>query len=83
MLIKMELQEILDNHTPQDEGNTIDLMIVVLQKGKLSGVGVALMNGKEMKELNHGEAVKIRHRTQMFFMDCLSPQYGQEYISTF
>ena len=41
MLIKMELQEILDNHTPQDEGNTIDLMIVVLQKGDASDVKLA------------------------------------------
>ena len=36
--------------------------VIVLQKGKLQGVGVALMNGEEMKESQKGEAVKIRHK---------------------
>jgi len=36
--------------------------VIVIQKGKLQGVGVALMNGEEMKQSSHGEAVKIRHK---------------------
>ena len=36
--------------------------VVVIQKNKLCGVGVAQMNGEEMKELSYGEAVKIRHK---------------------
>jgi archaeosine synthase len=35
--------------------------VLVKKKESLCGVGVALMNGDEMRELNHGEAVKIRH----------------------
>ena len=35
--------------------------VVVLKNKKLCAVGVAQMNGDEMKELSHGEAVKIRH----------------------
>ncbi len=45
-----------------DEKIRIGDEIVVTKKGTLCGVGVAQMNGKEMKELRHGEAVKIRHR---------------------
>ena len=36
--------------------------VTVLKNNKLCAVGVAQMNGYEMKESNHGEAVKIRHR---------------------
>jgi archaeosine synthase len=36
--------------------------VLVLRNKKLVGVGVAKMNGYDMKELEHGEAVKIRHR---------------------
>lgn len=36
--------------------------VVVLKNGKLCAVGVAQMNGDEMKESSRGEAVKIRHR---------------------
>ena len=36
--------------------------VIIIQKNKLCGVGVALMNGEEMKELSSGEAVKVRHR---------------------
>jgi archaeosine synthase len=35
--------------------------VLVKKKNRLCGVGVALMNGKEMIESTHGEAVKIRH----------------------
>jgi archaeosine synthase len=35
--------------------------VVVLQNNSVCGVGVALMNGDEMKESHHGEAVRIRH----------------------
>jgi len=45
-----------------DEQIRIGDEVVVIQKGKLQGVGVALMNGEEMKQSNHGEAVKIRHK---------------------
>ena len=36
--------------------------VIVIKNNKLAGVGVAQMNGQEMKSLNYGEAVKIRHR---------------------
>ena len=36
--------------------------VTVLKNNKLCAVGVAQMNGYEMKESGHGEAVKIRHR---------------------
>jgi len=36
--------------------------VVVLQNSTLCAVGVAVMNGEEMKNLKQGEAVKIRHR---------------------
>jgi len=36
--------------------------VVVLKNHKLCAVGVAQMNGDEMAESTHGEAVKIRHR---------------------
>jgi archaeosine synthase len=35
--------------------------VVIIRNTKPCGVGVALMNGTEMTELNHGEAVKVRH----------------------
>ncbi len=35
--------------------------VVALRKNTICGVGVALMNGSEMKQLHHGEAVKLRH----------------------
>jgi archaeosine synthase len=35
--------------------------IMIRKQGKLCGVGVACMNGKEMKESQYGEAVKLRH----------------------
>jgi len=35
--------------------------VIVRKNMTLCGVGVALMNGKEMVESKHGEAVKIRH----------------------
>ena len=35
--------------------------VVVQKKKQLCGVGVAMMNGAEMKESNFGEAIKIRH----------------------
>ena len=45
-----------------DEKIRIGDEVVVIKKGLMCGVGVAQMNGKEMKDLNHGEAVKTRHR---------------------
>ena len=44
-----------------DEDIRIGDEVIVLQKGKIQGVGVALMNSEEMKESLYGEAVKIRH----------------------
>ena len=40
----------------------IDDEVVIIQNKKVKAVGVAQMNGKEMLDLNNGEAVKIRHR---------------------
>ena len=45
-----------------DENIRIGDEVVVTKKGRVCGVGVAQMNGEEMKELTYGEAVKIRHR---------------------
>lgn len=45
-----------------DEQIRIGDEVVVTRKKTLCGVGVAQMNGKQMKQLTHGEAVKIRHR---------------------
>ena len=45
-----------------DESIRIGDEVVVLKNKKLCAVGVALMNGNEMKESSRGEAVKIRHR---------------------
>jgi len=36
--------------------------VIVLKNKMLCGVGVAQMNGTEMRESSYGEAVKIRHR---------------------
>jgi archaeosine synthase len=44
-----------------DESTRIGDEAIILQKNKVVGVGVALMNGKDMKENMFGEAVKIRH----------------------
>jgi archaeosine synthase len=44
-----------------DESIRIGDEVLVRKKKQLCGVGVALMNGKEMTESTHGEAVKIRH----------------------
>ncbi|MFH1101300.1 MAG: archaeosine synthase subunit alpha [Methanobacteriota archaeon] len=40
-----------------------DEVIVINQHHTLLGVGVAQMNGQEIKTSTHGEAVKIRHHT--------------------
>jgi archaeosine synthase len=45
-----------------DESIRIGDEVVVLKNKELCAVGVAQMNGDEMKESDHGEAVKIRHR---------------------
>ena len=45
-----------------DENIRVGDEVIVLQKRKLQGVGVALMNGEEMKESQKGEALKIRHK---------------------
>lgn len=44
-----------------DENIRIGDEVVLLQKNQLKGVGIALMNGEEMKQVNYGEAVKTRH----------------------
>jgi archaeosine synthase len=44
-----------------DESIRIGDEVLVRKKKQLCGVGVALMNGKEMNESTHGEAVKTRH----------------------
>jgi archaeosine synthase len=44
-----------------DETIRIGDEVVVVQNKKLCAVGVAQMNGTEMTEATHGEAVKIRH----------------------
>lgn len=36
--------------------------VIVIKNNKLCAVGVAQMNGDEMKKTSHGEAVKVRHR---------------------
>lgn len=45
-----------------DESIRIGDEVIVLKNKKLCAVGVALMNGKEMKESTQSEAVKVRHR---------------------
>ena len=45
-----------------DETIRISDEVVIIKNKKIFAVGVALMNGKEMKESLHGEAVKTRHR---------------------
>ena len=45
-----------------DEGIRIGDEVIVIKNNKLCAVGVAQMNGEEMKESTHGEAVKVRHR---------------------
>ena len=44
-----------------DESIRIGDEVIVLRKKELVGVGVAMMNGEEMKKANYGETVKIRH----------------------
>jgi len=44
-----------------DESIRIGDEVLIRKNKKLCGVGVALMNGKEMVESRHGEAVKMRH----------------------
>ena len=36
--------------------------VIVIKNKKFIAVGVAQMNGEEMKESNYGVAVKVRHR---------------------
>jgi len=48
--------------TDADELIRISDEVVVLKNNNLCAVGVAQMNGNEMRESTHGEAVKIRHR---------------------
>jgi archaeosine synthase len=44
-----------------DESIRIGDEVIIRKNMTLCGVGVALMNGEEMVESRHGEAVKIRH----------------------
>ncbi|KYK23013.1 hypothetical protein AYK21_03245 [Thermoplasmatales archaeon SG8-52-2] len=45
-----------------DEEIRIGDEVIVLKNEKLVAVGVAQMNGEEMKNSNHGEAIKVRHK---------------------
>jgi len=45
-----------------DESIRIGDEVIILKNIKVCAVGVAQMNGEEMRESLHGEAVKIRHR---------------------
>jgi archaeosine synthase len=45
-----------------DESIRIGDEVLIIKNKNITAVGVAQMNGEEMKKLNHGEAVKIRHR---------------------
>ena len=45
-----------------DEGIRVGDEVIVVKNNKLCAVGVAQMNGNEMKKSYHGEAVKVRHR---------------------
>jgi len=44
-----------------DENIRIGDEVLIFRKNKLVGVGVACMNGKDMKKLMYGEAIKTRH----------------------
>jgi archaeosine synthase len=44
-----------------DDGIRIGDEVIILKEGKMCAVGVANMNGSEMKESSYGEAVKVRH----------------------
>jgi len=44
-----------------DEAIRIGDEVIVRRQGRVVGVGVAVMNGREMKESEHGEAVNVRH----------------------
>ena len=37
---------------------------IIVSEGKLKGVGMALMCGREMTDLKRGIAVKVRHKTK-------------------
>jgi len=45
-----------------DESIRINDEVVIMKNNNLCAVGVAQMNGNEMRESTNGEAVKIRHR---------------------
>lgn len=45
-----------------DDAIRIGDEVLVRRNNDICGVGVAMMNGKEMKQLSYGEAVKLRHR---------------------
>ena len=45
-----------------DEEIRIGDEVIVLKNERLVAVGVAQMNGEEMKNSNHGEAIKVRHK---------------------
>jgi archaeosine synthase len=36
--------------------------VAIMRNGKIAGVGVAMMGGREMVEMRRGEAVKVRHK---------------------
>jgi len=46
-----------------DEDIRIEDEVAVVRDDRICGVGIARMNGKEMMDMNYGEAVKIRYHT--------------------
>ncbi len=44
-----------------DENIRIGDDVLIFRKKSLIGIGVAVMNGADMKKSSYGEAVKIRH----------------------
>ena len=37
---------------------------IIMLNGKVKAVGVAMMSGREMMELNRGIAVRVRHKSK-------------------
>ena len=39
---------------------------IIMLNGKVKAVGVAMMSGREMMELNRGIAVRVRHKSKLY-----------------
>ena len=57
----LHLRDIAPGIKDADDEIRIGDEVFVTRNKKLCAVGVAQMNGEEMRELNQGEAIKIRH----------------------